>query len=114
MIGTLVELFHDDKGIIWPKSVAPYQVHLISIQSNEKADRIYEKLQKEKIEVLYDDREIPAGQKFADADLIGIPVRLVISSKTKDQIEWKERASEKTELLTFEEVLKRLKKDQAV
>jgi prolyl-tRNA synthetase len=112
MIGTLVELFHDDKGIIWPKSVAPYQVHLIEI--GKDASEIYKRLQKERIEVLYDDRDISAGQKFADADLIGIPVRLVVSAKNKDKIEWKERASEKTELLGLGEVLKKLKKDQAL
>ncbi|MGA2911834.1 MAG: aminoacyl--tRNA ligase-related protein [Candidatus Levyibacteriota bacterium] len=111
MIGTLVELFHDDKGIIWPKSVAPYQTHLIEI--GKDANQIYEKLQKERIEVLYDDRDVSAGQKFADADLIGIPVRLVVGAKNKDKIEWKERTSDKTELLGFEGVLKRLKKDQA-
>jgi prolyl-tRNA synthetase len=87
---------------------------LISIQANEKADKFYEKLQKEKIEVLYDDREIPAGQKFADADLIGIPVRLVISAKTQNQIEWKERTSDKTELISVEEAINRFKKDQVV
>jgi prolyl-tRNA synthetase len=112
MIGTLVELFHDDKGIIWPKVVAPYQVHLISIQESVKAEKIYEKLLAEKIEVLYDDREASVGQKFADADLIGISVRLVVSAKNADKLEWKERANEKTELLGLEEVLKRLKKDQ--
>jgi prolyl-tRNA synthetase len=121
MIGTLVELFHDDRGIIWPKAVAPYQAHLVSIQSNENADIIYDKLQIEGIEVLYDDRDVSVGQKFADADLIGIPVRLVVSSKTLQQssgravkIEWKERTSDKTELLELSEVLKRLKKDQVV
>lgn len=108
LIGTLVELFHDDKGIIWPKVVAPYQVHLIGLQ-NAKGNDFYEKLQDEGIEVLYDDRDVSAGQKFADADLIGIPVRLVISEKTGDKIEWKERDSDKTELLTTEEVLKRFK-----
>jgi prolyl-tRNA synthetase len=109
MIGTLVELFHDDKGIIWPKSVAPYQVHLVSIQSNEKADKIYEHLEKEGIEVIYDDREVGPGQKFADADLIGIPYRFVISQRTGDKIEFKERSKEKTELLTLDEILKKLK-----
>jgi len=109
LIGTLVELFHDDKGIIWPKTAAPYQVHLVSLQGNEKADKVYDELLSENIEVLYDDREIAAGQKFNDADLIGIPVRLVVSEKTGDKIEWKKRASEKSEILTFEEVLKRLK-----
>ncbi len=114
MIGTLVELFHDDKGIIWPKVVAPYQAHLISIQGSDKADKIYEELTQGKTEVLYDDREVPAGQKFNDADLIGIPVRLVVSAKTEGKIEWKERTSDKTELLTLEEVIERLKKDQVV
>lgn len=115
ILGTLVEVFHDDKGIIWPKSVAPYQVHLISIQNNEEADRVYESLLAENVEVLYDDRKIGAGEKFNDADLIGIPVRLVVSAKTYEKggkIEWKERKNGKTELLEFEEVLKRLKKDQ--
>ena len=64
MIGTLVELFHDDKGIIWPKSVAPYSAHLISIQSNQKADEIYQNLEKAGIEVLYDDREAPPGKNL--------------------------------------------------
>ena len=118
MIGTLVELFHDDRGIIWPKSVAPYQAHLIAISNQQLAtssitDKVYDQLQKENIEVLYDDREVPAGQKFADADLIGVPVRLVVSVKTGGKIEWKERASDKTELISVEEVIKRLKKDQA-
>jgi prolyl-tRNA synthetase len=112
MIGTLVELFHDDKGIIWPKAVAPYQVHLIEI--GKDAGSIYKNLEKENIEVLYDDRDVSVGQKFTDADLIGIPVRLVVSAKNADKIEWKERASDKTELVDFEEVLKRLKKDQGV
>jgi prolyl-tRNA synthetase len=106
MIGTLVELFNDQKGIIWPKEVAPYQVHLIGL--NKKADEIYDKLQGQEIEVFYDDREVSAGEKFADCDLIGIPVRLVISDKTGDKIEWKERIDEKIELLSLEEVIKRV------
>ncbi|MCL4353323.1 His/Gly/Thr/Pro-type tRNA ligase C-terminal domain-containing protein [Patescibacteria group bacterium] len=109
LLGTLVEVFHDDKGIIWPKSVAPYGAHLISINSNEKADSVYRALEKEGIEVLYDDRETGAGEKFADADLIGIPVRLVVSPKTENRIEYKERGSEKIELLPLEDVLKKLK-----
>lgn len=107
LIGALVEVFHDDRGIIWPKSVAPYQAHLIGL--NEKAKEVYEQLEKASIEVLYDDREdAGAGQKFADADLIGIPVRLVVSAKTADKIEWKNRNEEKTELLFLAEVLTRL------
>lgn len=108
-MGVLVEKFHDDKGIVWPESVAPFQVHLIDIQANKKAKEIYERLEKEGIEVLWDDRDVHAGQKFADADLIGIPVRLVVGEKTGDKIEFKKRDSEEKELLTPEEVLKKLK-----
>ena len=108
LIGIAVELFHDDKGIIWPKSIAPYKVHLIGL--NEKAEAIYNDLREKGIEVLFDDRrEVSPGQKFADCDLIGIPVRLVVSDKTKDKIEWKERSSTKTELLDIEEVIRRLR-----
>jgi len=110
ILGTLVELFNDDKGIIWPESVAPYNVYLINLGS-ENADIVYEKLEKEGVEVLYDDRDVSAGQKFADADLIGIPVRLVVSAKTGEKIELKKRNQDKTEILDFNEVLRRLRKD---
>lgn len=109
VLGTLVELFHDDKGIVWPENVAPYKVHLVSINSNEKADKVYEALESQGIEVLYDDREVTTGQKFADADLIGLPVRLIVSVKNEDKIELKKRNQESSELLTLEEVLKKLK-----
>ncbi len=108
VMGVLVEKFADEKGILWPEQVAPFTVHLISLRANDKAENIYKMLQGKNIEVLFDDREVSAGEKFADADLIGIPVRLVVSSKTGDRIEWKKRAGEKTELLTLEEVLQRL------
>jgi prolyl-tRNA synthetase len=111
VLGTLVELFNDEKGIIWPKSVAPYDVTLISINEVEKANKVYEALLKENIDVLYDDREAGAGEKLNDADLIGIPVRLIISGKTGDSIEWKERAGKDAELISLEEVIKRLKKE---
>lgn len=107
MMGILVEVFHDDRGILWPASVAPYQVHLVGL--NEKAGEVYLSLQKAGIEVLYDDREdVGAGQKFADADLIGIPVRLVVSQKTGDEIEWKQRSEKESTLLSIDEVIKRL------
>ncbi len=109
VLGTYAEVYHDDKGLIWPKQVAPFAVHLLDLTADKKADEIYEKLQKEGIEVLYDNRDISAGTKFADADLIGIPVRLVVSDRTGDKIEWKERTSDKTELRTLEEVVKALK-----
>ncbi|MBU2632520.1 hypothetical protein KKG52_02280 [Patescibacteria group bacterium] len=107
LIGTIVELFNDDKGIIWPESVAPYRVHLVGL--SKEAKQVYEKLIKEQVEVLYDDREnVSAGAKFADADLIGIPVRLVVSSKTAGKIEWKKRDGKETELLSLQEVIKRI------
>jgi prolyl-tRNA synthetase len=109
VLGTLVEIYNDEKGIIWPEAVAPYQVYLISLQKNKEADEVYQKLQEAGVEVFYDDREVTAGQKFADADLIGIPVRLVVSSKTGDKVEWKERNKTETKLLDLREVLEKLK-----
>ncbi len=116
VLGTLVEIYHDDNGIIWPESVAPYNVHLVAISNQQlaiskAADKLYDMFLSENIEVLYDDRDVSAGQKFADADLIGIPVRLVVSAKTGEKVEWKERNKNETELLDFDEVLRRLKKD---
>lgn len=109
VMGIIVEKLHDERGIIWPKNVAPFDVHLVSLKENEKAEEVYKKLQEAGIEVLYDDREdATAGEKFADADLIGIPVRLVVSAKSGNKIEWKERTKKETELLSLDEVLKRL------
>lgn len=87
IMGVLVEIFSDEKGIVWPKEVAPYPVHLISISGGneqvvQEADHYYEMLKDNGIEALYDDRDVRAGEKFADADLIGIPVRVVVSEKT--------------------------------
>lgn len=87
LMGAIVEALSDEKGIVWPRSVAPFQVHLVSLaggnaEVEKEADRYYEMLQENGIEVLYDDREARAGEKFADAELIGIPVRLVVSEKT--------------------------------
>lgn len=89
-MGTIVEVHYDDKGIIWPKEVAPFDVHLITIEKTTKikkaADKLYLDLQKQGIEVLYDDRlDKTPGEKFADADLIGIPSRVVVSEKTLKQ-----------------------------
>jgi prolyl-tRNA synthetase len=86
-MGTIVEVLSDEKGIVWPKEVAPFPAHLIAISSGNaditaEADRLYELLQEHGIEALYDDRDIRAGEKFADADLIGIPARIVVSEKT--------------------------------
>jgi prolyl-tRNA synthetase len=109
VMGTYAEVFHDDKGLVWPEVVAPYQVQLVSLEGVEKeAEMIYRKLVDLKIEVLWDDREESAGVKFSDSDLIGNPIRLVISKRTGDKVEWKKRNSDKTELLSVAEVCKRL------
>lgn len=116
VMGVLVEKFHDDKGIIWPVQVAPYLVHLVGLDLNDqeirqRATSLYQKLNDEGIEVLFDDREeVRPGAKFADADLIGIPVRLVISKRTEDKIEWKKRDEKDSELLAYNEVLARINK----
>lgn len=112
VMGTLVEVFHDDRGIIWPENVAPYQAHLVHVEdpgTEPRVKEVYEKLTDLGIEVLWDDREVSAGEKFATADLIGIPIRLVVSKKTGEKIEFKKRAQENSELLTLEEVINKLK-----
>ncbi|MBI4096455.1 MAG: hypothetical protein HY425_01930 [Candidatus Levybacteria bacterium] len=111
LMGAIVEAHHDDKGIIWPKSVAPYDAHLVEIQNSKVksfGNDVYEKLIKAGVEVLYDDRDVSAGAKFADADLIGIPIRLVVSDRNGNKIEFKKRNLDKTELLTFEEIIDRI------
>ena len=110
LMGTIVEVHNDEKGIIWPESVAPYNVHLIEIKKREDGDKIYEVLKKEGVEVLFDDRGVSPGEKFSDADLIGIPYRFVVSEKNGDKIEVKKRGEEKAELLSLEEALKLISK----
>jgi prolyl-tRNA synthetase len=105
LMATVVEVNHDEKGIIWPKEVAPFQIHLIQIENNKKvkkiAEKLYQDLQRKGVEVLYDDRDKSAGEKFADADLIGIPTRIVISERTlkKNSVEIKKRREKKTKLV---------------
>ncbi|MDO8481537.1 MAG: aminoacyl--tRNA ligase-related protein [bacterium] len=87
VMGTIAEVLSDEKGIIWPKEVAPFQAHLVLISGGNQdviteADRLYDLLSEHGIETLYDDRDVRAGEKFADSDLIGIPTRLVVSEKT--------------------------------
>jgi prolyl-tRNA synthetase len=90
-LATIVEVHYDveKNRMVWPEQVAPYAVHLISLGQNEEADKIYADLQAQNIEVLYDDRDSSAGQKFAEADLIGCPIRVVVSKKTltEDSVE---------------------------
>lgn len=113
-MGVIVEKFNDERGIIWPQSVAPYQVHLVSIAGGDKkvtsqADKIYGELTKAGIEVLYDDREeTRAGEKLADADLVGCPWRVVVSAKTGDKVEAKKRSESQAKLVTLVALVKLL------
>jgi prolyl-tRNA synthetase len=102
MIGVVAEVSHDENGLIWPRSIAPFDVHLIELPGAKDTLRIYNGLREKGVEVLWDDRDIGAGEKFADADLIGIPFRLVVSKNTGDKIEWKERASKEKKLLSLD------------
>lgn len=113
LMGAIVETNHDEKGVIWPKSVAPFLVHLISLDKSKKAreisEKVYKDLQKKNISVLYDDRQDKsAGEKFAEADLIGIPYRVVISEKTlaKNSAEVKERGKNAVKLVNIKQLSK--------
>jgi len=114
VMGTIVEVFNDEKGIIWPESVAPYKVHVVGLDLEdkevaEKAEKTYKLLQAEGVEVLFDDRVgVSAGEKFADADLIGIPYRVVISKKTGDKLEVKKRSEKETEFMSFVDFKKKI------
>ena len=116
IMGTLVEIFHDDKGIIWPESVAPYKINLVALGVDEEvlaeADKIYDQLTQAGSEVLFDDRtEKGAGEKLGDADLIGLPYRVIISKKTlaEKSAEVKRRDSQEAELVLFKSLLAKLK-----
>jgi prolyl-tRNA synthetase len=105
-VQTIIETNHDDRGIIWPIAVAPYQVHVIALPSNDEpvrvaADALVADLEHAGVEVLYDDREETAGVKFTDADLIGIPFRATVSKRTLkvDQVELKSRNANEAELI---------------
>jgi prolyl-tRNA synthetase len=108
-MGVLVEIFSDEKGIIWPESVAPFAVHLIQIGNvSDQAEKLYADLKQKGIEVLLDDRDTSAGSKFADADLIGIPHRVVISEKSleKGGLEYKKRNESESKIITESELFK--------
>lgn len=112
IMGSIVEISHDDRGIIWPEEVAPYQIHLISLNENGEAEKLYQDLKASGWEVLYDDRDLSAGEKFADADLIGCPYRLVLSRKTiaLNQAELKKRSEATSQNIDLENLASSLKK----
>lgn len=112
LMGVVVEKLADEKGLVWPESIAPFSVHLLFLGKDKtsdtfkKAETIYETLLKNNVEVLFDDRELSVGEKFADSDLIGIPMRIVISDKSleKGGVEIKERKSESSEIISIEQL----------
>jgi prolyl-tRNA synthetase len=114
LLGVLAEIFADEKGLVWPKEVSPFAVHLVRLGINEEttkfADEIYEDLKGKGIEVLYDDRDMRPGEKFADSDLIGIPVRFIVSDKTVESgsVEVKLRTHADPKILSREEAIKSL------
>ena len=116
LMGTIAETSNDANGIIWPEAVAPYRVHLIDLKgktgkSSQLAENIYDKMTKNAIEVLFDDRDdVRAGEKFADADLIGIPYRIIVSDKTAENnsAEIKKRGDTKSEVLPISDIIKKL------
>jgi len=117
LLAAIVEQSHDGKGIIWPLSLAPYQVYLCPIQLDKPAiattaEKIYQELQKEGIEVLFDDRDDSPGVKFNDADLLGIPLRLTLSPRTlqSQSVEAKWRTEKETQLLPLDNIAAQVKK----
>ncbi len=112
VVGTIVEVFADDKGLVWPENVAPFKIHLVELSNGDEAikamaDSLYADLLKVGVEVLYDDRDARAGEKFADSDLIGVPYRIVIGKKsTPESIEVIHRSSGTVTVLTHDAILR--------
>jgi prolyl-tRNA synthetase len=115
VMGVLVEKFADERGIVWPKAVAPFSVYLAAIGESEEvknaANSIYDDLTKAGVEIFYDDRDVRPGEKFADADLIGIPIRLVVSEKTLagEEVEFKKRTDSNIEMVKLVDIIERIK-----
>lgn len=112
LMGVLVEIFADDKGLVWPKEVAPFQVHLVELggeseEVHKEAEELYRTLTEAGVEVLWDDRDARAGEKFADSDLLGIPLRVVVSQKSlaAGSFECVERGTGKALQLSASELL---------
>jgi prolyl-tRNA synthetase len=116
IMGTIAETLSDKSGLIWPEEVAPFDVHLISLAQSDdeiaKVEEVYQALQAANLDVLYDDRkDLRAGGKLADADLIGIPHRVLVSKKTIEAgvVEWKKRTDEQAVQLPLAELIQKLK-----
>lgn len=114
LMGLIAEYFADEKGLVWPENVAPFTVYLVRIggeEATKKADEIYQKLTDNGVEVLYDDRDVRPGEKFADSELMGIPYTLTVSDRLLEggEFELKRRTDGSTQLLTPEALLDTLK-----
>lgn len=114
-VQTIIETHHDDKGIVWPPQVAPYQVHVLALPVNDdavraKAEALVAELERRGIEVLYDDRDESAGVKFADADLLGIPLRVTVSKRNlkENAAELKLRSASESEMVPLDEAADRI------
>jgi prolyl-tRNA synthetase len=116
LVGVITEAFADEKGLVWPENIAPFQVYLARIGNDsavtQAADELYDNLQESGVSVLYDDRDVRPGDMFADADLLGLPHRVVISQKTLESqsAELKKRTSSETENILLNQVAQRLTK----
>ena len=121
ILGTVVEVYHDEAGIIWPETIAPYKFHLIALDGGEaEAEKLYDEFSGptaksdeavRPLNMLYDDRDKSAGEKFADADLIGCPIRIVVSKKSleKNGVEIKKRSEKKSEIVSLTKIQGMLK-----
>lgn len=119
LMGVIAELMSDERGLVWPQAVAPYVIHLVSLhkskddESYKKAEEIYNILKDRGVEIIWDDREASAGEKFADADLIGIPTRILVSEKSlkENNLEMKDRKTGNVEMINIEDFLNNYQKN---
>lgn len=109
LMGVVTELLADDKGLVWPEAVAPFTVHLLSLNQDEKTEELYTELERAGVEVLYDDRDTSPGKKLGDADLLGVPTRVVMSEKSlaAGGVEVTSRGTGKSEIIPLEALVAR-------
>ncbi|MGB2580269.1 MAG: His/Gly/Thr/Pro-type tRNA ligase C-terminal domain-containing protein, partial [Minisyncoccia bacterium] len=113
VLGTVVEVLGDEKGLVWPDAISPFSVHLVELGGSgedivrKESQKLYDELTSKGIEVLWDDRDLRAGEKFAESDLIGIPLRVVVSSKTiaSESFEIKNRATGEVSMIDKGELM---------
>jgi len=116
IVGSIAEVHHDESGLIWPEAVAPFQVHIMNLGPDEEAKKVAEQLYKDlktkNAEVLFDDRDLSAGVKLKDSDLIGLPIRIVVSAKTltENSVELKYRIKEGIKMVPLTEIIKKIVK----